>query len=92
MSPKAIFAAPCQVELAIACQQDHPDSRLNNVDDLATDPTSACFLLLPVPTFAQVHEAIKRKNPDLKNIAPRHIDIYLQEARSPRLRFCWILP
>ena len=38
----------------IACQQDHPDSRLNNVDDLATDPPSACFLLLPVPTFAQV--------------------------------------
>ncbi|CAE7570520.1 unnamed protein product [Symbiodinium sp. CCMP2592] len=35
VSPKAIIAAPCQVELAIACQQDHPDSRLNNVDDLA---------------------------------------------------------
>ena len=54
VSPKAIFAAPCQVELAIACQQDHLDSRLNNVDDLATDPASAYFLLLPVPTFAQV--------------------------------------
>ncbi|CAE6956792.1 unnamed protein product [Symbiodinium sp. CCMP2592] len=38
VSPKAIFAALCEVELSIACQQDHPDSRLNNVDDLATDP------------------------------------------------------
>ena len=28
----------------IACQQDHSDSRLNNVDDLATDPPSACIL------------------------------------------------
>ena len=46
VSPQAIFATPCQVDLAIACQQDHPDSRLNNVDDLKTDPASACFLLL----------------------------------------------
>ena len=67
-------------------------AQLNDVDDLATDPASACYLLLPVPTFAQVHEAIKQANPDLKDIAPRHIDIYLQEARSPRLLFCWLRP
>ena len=35
------------------------------------------------------HEAIKQTNPDFKDVAPRHIDIYLysQEARSPRLLF-----
>ncbi|CAE7346044.1 unnamed protein product [Symbiodinium sp. CCMP2592] len=44
--------------------QDHPGSRLNNVDDLKT--------------------AIKQMNPDLKDIAPRHIDIYLQEAGAWR--------
>ena len=55
------------------------------MDDLKAEPASACFLLLPVPTFAQVHEAIKQTDPDLQDIAARKIDIYLQEARSPRL-------
>ena len=48
-------------------------------------PFAAC------PDICPSHEAIKQMNPDLKDITPRHIDIYLysQEARSPRLLFCW---
>ena len=53
----------------IACQQDHPDSRLNNVDDLATDPASACFLLLPVPTFAQVTRPSSRRTTSMQGIS-----------------------
>ena len=87
VSPKAIFAALCEVELAIACQQDHPDSRLNNVDDLATDPPSAC-ILCSCPDICPSHEAIKqRKQNTLKDVDADQIDIYLQEARSPRLSF-----
>ena len=77
------------------------------MDDLKTDPAAACFLLLPVPTFAQVtrpglgmfpfaacpdicpsHEAIKQRKPiTLKDVEADQIDVYLQEARSPRLSF-----
>ena len=33
------------------------------MDDLKTDPPSACFLLLPVPTFAQVTRPSSRRTP-----------------------------
>ena len=53
-----------------------------------TRPRRASFA--HVPTFAQVHEAIKQQNSvSLQNIDARYIDIYLysKEARSPRLSF-----
>ena len=38
------------------------------------------------------HEAIKQGKPiTLKEVEADQIDIYSQEARSPRLLFCWIL-
>ena len=52
-------------------------------------PFAAC------PDICPSHEAIKQKNPvGLKDIDARNIDIYLysQEARSPRLLFCWLFP
>ena len=69
-----------------ASRQDYP--RLNDVDDLAKDPASACFPC-SCPGICPSHEAIKQTNPDLQNIAPRLIDIYMysQEAWSPRLLF-----
>ena len=65
--------------------------RLNDVDDLKKDPASACFFCSG-PDFCPSHEAIKQTNPDLRDIAARNIDIYSQEARSPRLLFCWLHP
>ena len=49
VSREAIVAAPCEVEFGglIACQQDYP--RLNDMDDLAKDPASACFLCCLMP-------------------------------------------
>ena len=45
-------------------------------------PFAAC------PDICPSHEAIKQRNPvGLKDIDARNIDIYLQEARSPRLSF-----
>ena len=49
-------------------------------------PFAAC------PDICPSHEAIKQTDPDLRDIAARKIDIYLQEARSPRLLFCWLFP
>ena len=52
-------------------------------------PFAAC------PDICPSHEAIKQRNPvGLKDIDARNIDIYLysQEARSPRLLFCWLFP
>ena len=65
------------------------------MDDLATDPASACFLLLPVPCpdICPSHEAIKQTNPvSLQDIDARNIDIYLQEARSPDCCFVGAFP
>ena len=42
-------------------------------------PFAAC------PDICPSHEAIKQTDPDLRDIAARKIDIYLQKARSPRL-------
>ena len=53
-----------------------------------TRPRRASFA--HVPTFAQVHEAIKQQNSvSLQDIDARYIDIYLYSkgARSPRLLF-----
>ena len=55
---------------------------------LGERPGLGVLPLLPhVQTFSASHEAIKLTNPDLRDIAARNIDIYLQEARSPRLFF-----
>ena len=76
----------------IACQQDHPDSRLDNVDDLATDPPSACFLLLPVPTFAQVTRPSSRgsQSPSKMSRLIRLTSTYKKRG-APDCFFCWLL-
>ena len=49
-------------------------------------PVAAC------PDICPSHEAIKQKKSNaLRDVDPDQVDIYLQEARSPRL-FCWLLP
>ena len=73
--------------LAIACQQDRPDSRLNNVDGLGDRPGLGMFPFAACPDICPSHEAIKQTGPDFRDIAARKIDVYLQEARSPRLSF-----
>ena len=75
-----------------AFQQDYP--RLNDLDHLKKALAWACFVC-SWPDICPSHEAIKQMNPvGLKDIDARNIDIYLysQEARSPRLLFCWLLP
>ena len=61
------------------------------MDHLKKDPASACFLC-SCPDMRPSHEAIKQGKPiTLKEVESDQIDIYSQEARSPRLLFCWIL-
>ena len=87
VSPKAIFAAPCQVEFdrmsagppRLETQQC---GRLGESPGLGMFPSAAC------PDSCPSHEAIKQTNPvSLRDIDARHIYIYLRskEARSPRL-------
>ena len=71
------------VELMASWTQD---AQLNDVEDLKTDPSSACFLLLMSRLLP--NQAIKQRKPTtLKDVEADQIDIYSQEARSPRLLF-----
>ena len=45
------------------------------------------------PDICPSHEAIKQRKPiTLKDVEADQIDVYSQEARSPRLLFCWLFP
>ena len=93
VSPQAIFAAPCQVGLVIACQQDHPDSRLNNVDDLAKDPASACFLCcLMSRLFPQVTRPSSRRIRISGTLLQEILTSTYRKRGAPDCFFCWLLP
>ena len=64
------------------------------MDDLTKDPASACFLccLMPRRPPQVTRPSSRRNSVSLQDIDARNIDIYSQEARSPRLLFCWLLP
>ena len=63
------------------------------MDDLAKAPGLGMHPFAACPDICPSHEAIKQRKPiTLKDVEADQIDIYLQEARSPRLLFCWLFP
>ena len=65
---------------SVAFQQDCP--RLDDVDDLKTDPASACFPC-SCPNICPNLEAIQQRNSvGLRDIDARNLDVYSQEVRS----------
>ena len=86
-SPQAIIAVPCEVEFG--CWLHFSRTTRTSIMWTTwrkTRPRRASFA--HAPTCSESHEAIKKQNSvSLQDIDARNIDIYLQEARSPRLLF-----
>ena len=63
------------------------------MDDLKTDPASACFLLLPVPTFARVTRPSSRRSQSPSRMS-RLIRLTSTHKKrgAPDCFFCWLLP
>ena len=94
VSPKAIFAAPCQVEFD-RMSAGPPRLETQQCGRFEKSPGLGMFPFAACPDICPSHEAIKQQNSvSLQDIDARYIDIYLysKEARSPRLLFCWRFP